>query len=284
MSKNINLQPPLIWVGSKTWCAQEIWRLYYRACVERNTDLRFVDPFCGSLALPFHIGCERVWANDLNPHLINFYSYIQEYGTMPDFSAKNTKEDYLEIRKEFNAVIYDNNEGGDHDIFSDEMAEMFYFLNRSCYGGLSRYNKRGGFNVPYRGKTIGAKTDFSLHKQVMKNWEFSCLDYSEVLKDINSDDFIYLDPPYEDTFDKYTPGGFGFQEQMKLVSIVSNLKNPIVAANNPTETILNLYKEAGFDVHFRKRTNSLQNARDVKKSDFKEAIFTKNIKLEEVNV
>lgn len=270
----------LTWAGSKTWCAQEVWRLYYRACVERDTDLRFVDPFCGSLAIPFYIGCEKVWANDLNPHLINFYSYIQEYGKMPDFSDWNTQEKYLAVRTRFNEIVY----SGEY-IWTDEMAEMFYFLNRSCYGGLSRYNKSGGFNVPYRGYTMGAKTDFSLHKHAMKNWEFSYLQYEDVLKDIKEDDFIYLDPPYEDTFDQYTPGGFGFHEQMKLVSMVSDLKNPIVAANNPTETILNLYKEAGFDVHFRKRTNSLQNAKDVNKKLFKEAIFTKNIKLEDdVNV
>jgi len=276
-TKNVNLSPMLTWAGSKTWCAQEIWRFYYRACVERQASLRFVDPFCGSLAIPFHIGCDRVWANDMNPHLINFYSYIQEHGSMPNFDDYDTKEKYLEIRAKFNANILGKN------IFTDEMAEMFYYLNRSCYGGLSRYNKSGKFNVPYRGKTMGAKTDFSLHKLAMKNWELSCVDYTEVLGEIQRTDFIYLDPPYEDTFDQYTPKGFGFQEQMKLVSMVADLKNPIVAANNPTETILNLYKEHGFDVHFRKRTNSLQNARDVLKKDFKEAIFTKNIKLGDID-
>lgn len=279
MAKNdtYTLKSPLIWAGSKSWVSDLIWRYYYQASKERNENLRIVDPFCGSLAILFHILPEKVWANDQNPYLINFYKQIIADPTMPEFSAEdNTKDGYLKKRDRFNEKIRNN------EINDREMAELFYYLNRAGYGGISRYNSKGEFNIPFRGKINSPKCEFKLEADAIRSWQFSSIDYMEVLKTITSNkdnnDFIFIDPPYHDVFNKYTKKEFNWDDQVCLAEKLAKMPNPVVAMNTSGDEIVELYRDLGFEVSFKSRSNSLQKPKVVNGKDFKEAIFTRNIK------
>lgn len=277
MNDTYTLKSPLIWAGNKRWMSDLIWRYYYQASKERNENLRFVDPFCGSLSILFHILPEFGWVNDANPYLINFYKQIILNPTMPEFSAEdNTNDGYLKKRSRFNEKIKIG------EINDREMAELFYYLNRAGYGGISRYNSKGEYNIPFRGKINSPKCEFKLEADAMKSWQLSSIDYMEVLKTItnnnNDNDFIFVDPPYYDVFNKYTKKEFNWDDQVGLAEKLAKMPNPVVATNSSGDEIVELYKDLGFEVSYKSRSNSLQKPKIGGGGKFKEAIFTRNIK------
>lgn len=282
MSDRYTLDPLLISVGSKRWARDQIWKLYYKASKERNTSLRFVDPFAGGLSLPLYIMPDRALLNDLNSYVINFYRYIAKNGSMPslDHLDENgdgkSKDIYLAKRERFNQKIADD------DPLDDEFAILWYYLNRAAYGGLSRFNKKGFFNAPYRGHISNAKTDFSLEQDVFGEWEFTSVDWRDVLKKVQDDDFLFVDPPYDEVFNKYIQREFTWEDQVDLAQSLAKLSNPIVATNSTSDRIIELYTDLGFDVCYRFRSNSLQKpkVRNGVHKDFKEAVFTKNLIIE----
>ena len=82
---------------------------------------------------------------------------------------------------------------------SAEAAALFYYLNRTCYNGLCRFNSSGQFNVPFgRYKRINYNRDFSSYRCVFSDWKFSTGDFEQVL--VEADDFLYADPPYDVEF------------------------------------------------------------------------------------
>lgn len=290
-SERYCLEPVLTWVGKKDWLNEHVWRAYYRACKERDSSLTFVEVFAGSAASSHFILPESCWINDSLPHLINFYRYIVKYGKIPDFSNTN-EADYYTKRDRFNEKINTKilNAGGvtspNGYCQDDEMAELFYYLNKAGYGGLSRYNSKGEFNVPFRGKISNPKTNFSAEQEIYKNWRITCQDWKDYLDHISvcgfDDHFLLIDPPYYNTFNKYTKKDFGWEQQVFLANYLATMPNPILATNSSDEKIVELYTDLGFDVQFRLRGNMMQRPK-VKNGvhkDFKEAVFTKNIKVE----
>ena len=270
------VKPFLVYVGNKSWFQEFAWKFYSRASKDRGENLTWVDPFCGSCALPLYIMPERAWLNDHSVHLINLYRYISEYGKMPDITDNDTKENYYAKRARFNEKIAVN------EINDDEMAVLFYYLNRAGYGGLSRYNSKGGFNVPYRGHVSNSKTDFSSEQEAIRDWKFSNLIWEDVLDDLETDnDFLFIDPPYDEVFNKYIQKSFGWDQQVALAEKLASLPNPIVATNSCTDRIIELYTGLGFDVQYRYRGNMMQRPKvnNGVHKDFKEAIFTKNIQV-----
>lgn len=278
-SERYFLESCLVYVGSKKWLSEHAWRVYYKACKERGQSLVWVDPFVGGASLPLFILPDNCVLTDSNPHLINFYNYITKHGSMPDFSVTD-ENDYYQKRSRFNEKIRQN------QINDDEMAELFYYLNKAGYGGLSRYNSKGEFNVPFRGNISNPKTDFSQEQEIFKDWKFIHQDWTQTLYDLvgqdREDDFLFIDPPYYNTFNKYVKQSFDWDSQVALAEKLAQMPNPILATNSSDEKIVALYTDLGFDVQFRLRGNMMQRPK-VKNGvhkDFKEAVFTKNIKVD----
>src|SRR5690606_2869260 len=97
---------------------------------------------------------------------------------------------------------------------SVEAASLFYYLNRTGYNGLCRFNQNGEFNVPYgRYKTINYKTDFLEYKATFASWEFSSGAFDGLA--LREDDFVYADPPYDVEFTHYSQGGFSWSDQVR---------------------------------------------------------------------
>ncbi len=230
-----DLKPPLKWAGGKRWLVPHL-----RPIWEPYSHRRLVEPLCGGLAVTLALMPEKALLNDINTHLINFFRWVQK-GLYIDIPLENNEEFYYSHREHFNTLIEEGEK------YSKEAAELFYYLNRTGYNGLCRFNQKDKFNVPFgRYKKINYIRDYEQYREVFKRWEFSCSDFEELT--LNNDDFIYADPPYDVEFTTYSKGGFDWNNQVRLVKWLSKHPGPVVLSNQATERIVKLYQDYGFKV------------------------------------
>lgn len=229
------LSPPLKWAGGKRWLVPRLRELY---ALHRGR--RLVEPFAGGLAVSLGLMPERAHVCDVNPHAINFYQWLQR-GLVITFPMENDRACYDAARRRFNELVA---AGGAE---SDEAAGLFYYLNRTGYNGLCRFNRSGGFNVPFgRYKSINYTRDFRAYAPVLSRWEISCGDFEGC--PVAPEDFLYADPPYDVEFTQYSSTAFGWPEQERLARWLAGHPGPVVASNQATERVLELYRSLGFVV------------------------------------
>jgi DNA adenine methylase len=153
----------------------------------------------------------------------------------------NDSDLYYRHRSRFNQLIA----AGEAD--TAEAAGLFYYLNRTGYNGLCRFNQSGGFNVPFgRYKTITYTTDFRAYMPVLTPWRFTAGDFGAL--PLQADDVIYADPPYDVQFTSYSQEGFRWEDQVRLAQWLSAHDGPVIASNQATPRILDLYGGLGFTV------------------------------------
>ncbi|HEY0727157.1 MAG TPA: Dam family site-specific DNA-(adenine-N6)-methyltransferase [Pyrinomonadaceae bacterium] len=234
---SVSLKPPLKWAGGKRWLVPHLKPIW-----DRYSDRRYVEPFCGGLAVVLGLQPERALLNDINPHLINFYRHLQK-GLQPRIDMRYNKRLFYKHRERFNKLIQN---GG---VKSSEAAELFYYLNRTCFNGLCRFNKSGEFNVPFGTYTrINYATDFGEYAEAFKQWEFTNVDVEAV--GIEATDFIYADPPYDTEFTTYSPGGFSWDDQRRAAELLAKHPGPVVISNQATPRIVELYEGLGFELSY----------------------------------
>lgn len=230
------LPPPLKWAGGKRWLLGSLAPIF-----ERHREKRLVEPFAGGMAITLGLRPTRALVNDVNPHLINFYHQVRNSLSISEQELRNERDFYFAQRSRFNELIAT----GKSD--TAEAAAIFYYLNRTGFNGLCRFNSKGEFNVPFgRYKTINYVRDFSAYASTFKQWSFTCGDFSKL--PVEQEDFLYLDPPYDVEFTKYSKEGFSWSDQARLVEWLSLLRNPMVVSNQATHRVIELYQEAGFEI------------------------------------
>ena len=235
--ENTVLSPPLKWAGGKRWQVPHLRHLW-----EPHRHRRLVEPFCGGLAVALGLDPARALLNDANPHLINFYRWLQR-GLTIDLPMKNDKRLFYEHRARFNALLADSGEA------SADAAALFYFLNRTGYNGLCRFNSRGQFNVPFgQYERIRYVRDFTAYRHRLADWTFTSVDVEAV--PLNVSDFVYADPPYDVQFTQYSRGGFSWQDQERTARWLSQHRGPVVIVNQATDRTERLYRGLGFTVSF----------------------------------
>ncbi len=143
------VKPPLKWAGGKRWLAPHLRQLYHP-----HRRRRLAEAFCGGLAITLGLLPEKALLNDINPHLINFYRWVQK-GLYIQIPMANDAALYYHHRERFNELIRQ----GRAD--TPEAAQLFYYLNRTGYNGLCRFNRRREYNVPFgRYRQITYRQDF----------------------------------------------------------------------------------------------------------------------------
>ena len=227
------VKPPLKWAGGKRWLVP-----YLRPLWRQHAWRRLVEPFCGGLAVSLELRPQTALLNDANPHLINFYTWLQE-GLTVNLPMQNESRLYYWYRERFNRLVAYGH------IDSQEAAELFYYLNRTGYNGLCRFNRKGLFNTPYgRHPTIHYTTDFSAYRAVLAYWTLRSGDFAEL--GLQPDDFVYADPPYDVAFTQYSQDGFTWADQERLAVWLTRHPGPVVASNQATPRIVQLYERLGF--------------------------------------
>lgn len=262
------LTPPLKWAGGKRWLIPHltpIWQSY--------SHMRLVEPFCGGLGVALSLNPRRALLNDINPHLINLYHWMQRGFDAVDLSPEDNNEaTFYAKREQFNTAIKQNRAK------TPESAVLFYYLNRTCYNGLCRFNRKGLFNVPfgaYKHIPYLTKNGFDPYKSLFAQWEFSCADFESL--HIQDDDFLYIDPPYDVPFTSYAKEDFSWDDQRRLVKWLSNYANPMVVSNQATPRIITLYQNAGFEITLLSAPRRISNNGD--RTPAQEMLAYKNVSI-----
>jgi DNA adenine methylase len=203
------MDPFLKWAGGKRWLLQS-----GELPLPPNYT-RFVEPFLGSGAAFFSLAAPAALLSDVNSELINLYRVIRDHPTefrerLSRHGLNHSAEYYYGAR----ASVPDND--------LDRAARTLY-LNRTCWNGLYRVNKRGEFNVPIGTKTnvIYLNEDFNQYSARLKSAELSVCDFEKTVDQAGAGDFLFVDPPYTvkhnfNGFIKYNEELFGWSDQIRL--------------------------------------------------------------------
>ena len=231
------LNPPLKWAGGKRWLLPQISPVW-----GSHKHRRYVEPFCGGLAIALGLQPADALLNDVNPHLINFYRQVRR-GLSLKIDTRNNQKLFYAHRDRFNQLIKDGCAS------TKEAAQLFYYLNRTCFNGLCRFNRDGEFNVPFgQYQKINYAHDFHTYQKSFRRWKFAHRDLATL--PIESGDFIYADPPYDVEFTTYSAGGFSWDDQVRTAELLAKHRGPVLLSNQATGRIVNLYTRFGFDLRF----------------------------------
>lgn len=227
------IDPPLKWAGGKRWLLPRLSELL-------PPHRRFVEPFMGAMSISLGLRPERALVNDLNPHLVNFYRQVQQ-GLTFGLPYGHREADFYTAREEFNAGIRAG------EIGTPRMAQLFYYLNRTGFNGLCRFNSSGLFNVPFgRYTRLNYRQDFADISAGLQGFTITQQDFGEL--GYQDGDCVYADPPYDTPFTGYSSGGFDWAQQVRTAQFYAALPLPVVLSNQATPRILELYGDLGFTV------------------------------------
>ena len=241
--------PPIKSQGIKTKLVPWI-----KSIVPSNFDGAWIEPFMGTGAVAFNIAPRRAILCDTNPHLVNFYSGIASGEITPEVVKR-----YLERE---GAMLL--SKGEDHyyfvrDRFNSEHSPLdFLFLNRAGFNGMIRFNRKGGFNIPFCRKPQRFAQSYTtkIINQVswvskliqMKEFTFKCQDFNKTIEEASPSDIIYCDPPYIDRHVDYY-NGWDDSHERELFNKLSDFRGRFILStwhhNNyrENEYVKNLWSE-----------------------------------------
>jgi DNA adenine methylase len=255
-------KPPLKWAGGKRWLVPHLARLW-----DGHRSRRLVEPLCGGLAISLGLAPDRALISDINPHSINFYRWLKK-GLRISLKMRNDETYFYEQRTRFNQLVRDNK------AHSKEAASIFYYLNRTCYNGLCRFNSKDEFNVPFgRYKKLIYKVDFAEYVPAFAQWDFTCVDFEEL--PLYPDDFVYADPPYDVQFTSYSKKNFQWDDQVRLAQWLRRHPGPVVLSNQATDRIRQLYSELGYTVRALTAPRMINSTGD--RTPAQEVLATRNL-------
>lgn len=213
---------------------------------------RLIEPFVGAGSIFLNSDYDNYLLNDINQDLINLYQILQQ---KPDqfiedarqfFTPENNNaEVYYQFRKEFNES---------EDKYFRSL--MFLYMNRHGYNGLCRYNKSGGFNVPFGKykKPYFPEQELNFFAEKSQKATFVCESYRQTFTRVKSADVVYCDPPYVPlsktaSFTSYAGNGFGLDEQADLANaaeeVITDVENTsVLISNHDTIWTRKIYEHA----------------------------------------
>ncbi len=263
--KYYNLQPFTKWTGGKRQLLGEL-RSYMP-----ETYGRYFEPFVGGGALFFDLAPEKAVINDFNEELINAYRQIKNnpaelINLLIKHKENNSKDYYLELRSA-------DRDGRISRMTGVERAARILYMLRVDFNGLYRVNSKNQFNVPYgrykNPKIVDVDLLYQISEYLNENdIEILQTDFAEAVKDAQTGDFVYFDPPYiplneTSSFTSYTHEGFSYEEQVRLRNTFKELTERGVYAmlsNSSSPLVEELYKD--FNIYFveAQRTNGAKSS------------------------
>jgi len=243
-------KPFLKWVGGKGRLLSQLTPLLPPGVAR----MRHVEPFVGGGAFFFARSPARALLSDVNPDLIGTYQAIRDdvegvIVNLEILAQGHSKEAYYGVRSDYNASLGDT---------STERAAQFIYLNKTCFNGLHRVNKRGEFNVPV-GTYVKPRIldEGALHAahRALAGVEIRCAGFEALVQDARPGDFVYFDPTYEPVsetarFTAYAQGGFDQDAQRKLRDVYRELDRRgarLMLSNSDVPFIRELYSDFHID-------------------------------------
>ncbi len=242
---------------------------------------RYIEPFFGGGAVYFHLEPERAIINDINTKLIDFYRGVrndyphlrqeldeieavytanrQAFDQLKELQPNDRVEDrnetvYYALRDMFNGIAEKR--------YSD--AALYYYINKTAYSGMIRYNARGEFNVPFgRYPNLNTHILTAEHSRLLQGADIYNTDYAAIFEMAQSDDFIFLDPPYDCTFSDYGNeeyrGGFDSDSHRRLAQDFRNLPCPAMMVIGRTRLTTELYDDLVVDEYGKSYSVNIRN-------------------------
>ena len=238
-SEEKTVKPFLKWAGGKGQLLKEIERYYP---FDEGSITKYAEPFIGGGAVLFDIlskyDLREVYISDINAELINTYRIIRDdideliemlnimQNAFVPLDTDKRKAYYMQKRERFNYLKVNG-----HEDINIEKAALMIFLNKTCFNGLFRVNKKGMFNVPmgsYKNPMICDEKNLRAVSEKLQRVDIVCGDYRKSSEFIDENTFVYFDPPYRpitDTasFTAYTENLFNDEEQNELAKFVDNM-------------------------------------------------------------
>ncbi|MCL2874995.1 MAG: Dam family site-specific DNA-(adenine-N6)-methyltransferase [Betaproteobacteria bacterium] len=241
---------------------------------------RYIEPFLGGGSLFFHTEPARAVLNDINARLMKFYRQLRdEYPRMreqldalqaeyegnqweykkrkaeqPDERVPNANEElYYRLRALYNRPDETWLEG-----------VLYFFINKTAYSGMLRYNRRGDYNVPFgRYPYFNAQRVTVRHSELLQQAELFSVDYSQIFSMTEKNDFIFLDPPYDCVFNEYgnigSMGGFDEAEHRRLAADFGSLHCRALMVVGKTPLTMSLYGDYVCDEYHKKYAVNIRN-------------------------
>ena len=236
---------------------------------------RYIEPFFGGGAVYFHLEPENAIINDANERLMTFYSQLRdqyplmrqqldeiqrvyelnqaEYKRLKALTPDANEELYYRMRELFN-----------HPDTTYLDGVLYFFINKTAYSGMIRYNNNGDYNVPFgRYPNLNTRLITKQHSELLQGAELFNLDYSRIFDMAQEDDFIFLDPPYDCVFNDYgnidMMNGFDEAEHRRLAADFRNLNCRALMIIGKTPLTEELYGDFIFDEYYKNYAVNIRN-------------------------
>lgn len=248
--EKLSPKPFIRWVGGKSRLIPYLKKYLPPDISSINT---YFEPFLGSGSLFFELQPSKAVLSDINKELIDCYQAIKNNPNvvskhLEEHISKSSKDYYYQMRQEFNSSKP-----------SVRRAAMFIYLNKTCFNGIYRVNKKGEFNVPYGFKEppfIPSEKNLEVIHSALKKAEVLYCDYTKIISRVGNEDFVYLDPPYPplngtSNFTHYTASRFSLEDHHKLCNFAKELASKeckVLISNASIPFIYSLY-ENDFNIY-----------------------------------
>ncbi len=258
-----NARPFLKWAGGKSRLLKQYSPLFPR----RDQIRRYYEPFLGSAAVFFHLQPKDALLADVNENLVEIYRVVQnDVEDLVDLLGRyiNDEDEFYRVRSQRPA-----------ELTSVERAARLIYLNKTCYNGLYRENKRGEFNVPfgrYKNPAICDPTRLRIASSALQGVDLQVGDFDKIVAPADSGDFVYFDPPYAplsttSNFTSYNRHGFDEDDQRRLSAAFDDLSSRgclLMLSNSNARLVHELYggkKYRLIEIKARRSINSKANGR-----------------------
>lgn len=246
-------KPFLKWVGGKGRLLDQLMPYFIEA---RKDEGKYFEPFFGGGAAFFALAPVSGRINDVNKALMGAYQNVKNSVGAVITELEVLEREYLvldlDARQEYYYERRDEYNQESHETI--RKSALLIFLNKTCFNGVYRENKKGGFNVPhgrYANPTICDKDTLRTTSKALQHVEISSGSFEDAVKDAKKGDFVYFDPPYypltpTSSFTSYSADNFLDEDQRHLKRVMDDLTKrgvKVAMSNSWTPFIIDLYKE-----------------------------------------
>lgn len=242
---------------------------------------RYIEPFLGGGALFFHLEPRQAIINDINAKLMAFYRGVRDDYANLRIELDEIEKLYTENRRHFDALktkcpeerVEDKNEelyyrlramfnGTIEKEYSDAL--LYYYINKTAYSGMIRYNAKGEFNVPFgRYQRLNTQLISLSHSRLLQRAEVFNTDYSNIFDLCEPNDFVFLDPPYDCIFSDYGneeyKEGFNEDNHRRLANDFANLPCKALMVIGRTPLTEDLYRRYIVDEYGKNYAVNIRN-------------------------
>lgn len=268
------MNPILKYRGGKS---REI--IKFEQYIPHNFDT-YIEPFLGGGAVYFHLEPQSAIINDINEKLISFYLNVRN-----DFDIMRVQLDYLQSiyeanQRRFRELKGDTSERVENrneelyysirDMYNGKIPSvyldgvLYYFINKTAYSGMIRYNQNGEYNVPFgHYPNFNTKIITDEHSALLQRAQIHHLDYAEIFQMATANDFMFLDPPYDCIFNDYgnidMMNGFDEEQHRRLAADFRNLPSKAMMVIGKTPLTEELYGRYIVDEYYKNYAVNIRN-------------------------